>query len=465
MNNKKAQVKARLPRRVAAVLTLVVALVSTAWAQGGPGGPRGPGGRPPRPPGGGSRSYKLSGVYTLSGGTESADNKTYGSSAEDTSAVYVNSGGELVLLNPTIETSGNTSSQENSSFYGLNAGVLATKGSKVAIIGGSVTTHGTGANGVFATGAGAEISLSNVTIKATATGGHGVMASGGGSLKLVDVDMVTGPGANSAAIATDRGGGTLTVKGGTMTTSGRDAPGIYSTGTIAVEGATIKGTAAEAAVIEGRNSITLSNCTLSAAAKCGVMIYQSFSGDAPGRNGTFIMNGGALTTTAGPVFFVSNTKGTIALKGVKVGTTSGILVNASAGRWGRSGSNGGTAIFTADGETLAGDLTCDRISSITATLKDGTTLTGAIKGASLALDASSQWHVTADSTLTSLTDAEGMLGTSITNIYGHGHDVRYDANLEANRWLGHRTLDLADGGHLLPNQAEAGVEPARANEP
>ena len=202
------------------------------------------------------------------------------------SAVYVKGGGVLTLANPGISTTGSTSSQKNSSFYGLNAGVLANQGQQGDDLRRFGDNQRLGRNGVFATGVGAEISLSKVTVKATGGGGHGVMASGGGSLTLTDVDITTGPGANSAAVATDRGGGTITVTRGTFVTSGRDAPGIYSTGTIIVNGATIKGTAAEAAVIEGRNSITLTNCTLSGAAKCGVMIYQSFSGDAEGQRGS-----------------------------------------------------------------------------------------------------------------------------------------------------------------------------------
>jgi len=37
-------------------------------------------------------------------------------------------------------------------------------------------------------------------------------------------------GANSGAIATDRGAGTINMSGGSVTTSGADSPGIYSTG-------------------------------------------------------------------------------------------------------------------------------------------------------------------------------------------------------------------------------------------
>jgi hypothetical protein len=181
------------------------------------------------------------------------------------------------------------------------------------------------------------------------------------------------------------------------------------------------------------------------------MIYQSFSGDAQGRKGTFTMNSGSLTTTAGPLFYVSNTRGVITLKGVNVAASSGTLVNASAGRWGRSGANGGHAIFTADGETLTGSLTCDSISSIAATLQNGTTLTCSVKGAALTLDSTSKWNVTEDSILTALTDPNGVSGTSITNIYGNGHEVRYDANLPANKWLEEKTYTLANGGRLIPH--------------
>jgi hypothetical protein len=420
------------------------------WDSGGPPPPPGMG-RPGGPPGGrGAASRKLHGVFVLSGKTERAADLTYRSASNDVSAVYVRDGGALSLSAPTVITSGDTSSQESSSFFGLNAAVLATQGSQISISGGSVTTTGSGANGVFATGAGARITLSNFTINATGPGGHGVMATAGGTLTLTDVDMTTGPGANSAAVATDRGGGTISVTRGKIVTSGRDAPGIYSTGTITAEDATFEATGAEAAVIEGRNSISLTNCHLSGAVKRGVMVYQSFSGDALGRKGTFTMVGGSLKAAAGPLFYVSNTKGVITLQGVRASAQSGILVDASAGRWGRTGSNGGQAVFTADAETLTGDLTCDRDSSIAATLQNGTSLTGAIKGGGLALDATSKWTVTGDSILTTLSNQGGLTGTTFTNIYGQGHEVRYDPSLPGNQWLGAKTYALTGGGNLLP---------------
>ena len=146
-----------------------------------------------------------------------------------------------------MATSGNTSSQDNSSFFGQNAGVPVNRNSRVTVLGGSIPTTGGGANGLFACGAAAFASM---------TGG--------------------------LIIATDRGGGTIWVSGGKIVAHGQDSPGIYSTGDIGAENARFVATGSEGAVIESRNSIVLRNCEMSGARKCGVMIYQSFSGDADG---------------------------------------------------------------------------------------------------------------------------------------------------------------------------------------
>ena len=241
----------------------------------------------------------------------------------------------------------------------------------------SITTTGSGANGAFATGEGASVSLTNATIEATGRGGHGVMATQGGSVTLDNVKITTG-GANAAPLATDRGGGTITATGGSALASGKDSPALYSTGTIAVNGGTYEATGAEAAVIEGSNSIGLTDVVLSStiADKWGVMLYQSMSGDAEGTTGTFTMTGGSLKVTGenSPVFYVTNCTGTIVLEGVDITSHSGVLVDAAAGNWGTSGSNGGTAILSATGQTLGGDLVADSSSSLSIDLINGSRL-------------------------------------------------------------------------------------------
>lgn len=431
--------------------------------RGGPGGPGGPdgsagpgmnggsgmGGGPGGPGGDSASSCKLSGAYTLSGRAAKSKGQRYESSKDDTSAIYVNQDGDLTLVNPTIVTTGETSSNESSSFYGLNAALLVTENSKASITGGSITTSGSGANGALAAGSNASITLTDTKIKATGGGGHGVMATLGGSLKMKNVDIET-TDERAGAIATDRGGGTIVAVGGTVITRGAGSPGIYSTGNIRVSDASFDSFGAEGAIIEGSNSIELENTNMIGRQLCGVMIYQSFSGDAEGRKGTFTMTGGSLIAKAGPIFYVTNTTAVVKLQDVALESTSGVLVKAASGRWGRRGSNGGTVFLTADSQTLKGNLVCEDGSSISVSLQNRSTLTGAVHGASLKLDATSVWSVTEDSVLSGLTLESTAAGSTIKNIHGNGHQVEYDAKLPANRWLNGKTDNLAGGGQLKP---------------
>jgi hypothetical protein len=287
------------------------------------------------------------------------------------------------------------------------------------------------------------------------------MATQGGSMTITNVDMTTS-GASSSAIATDRGGGTITVNGGTIKVFGMNSAGLYSTGDITVTNATFIAEGAEAAVIEGGNSITLNGTSLTSnkAGKWGVMIYQSMSGDAEGTKGTFTMTGGSLVDTAtdSPLFYVNNSTAVIDLKGVTINAASGILVNAAAGSWGTSDSNGGIVLLTADRQTLTGSLVGDGISSISLTLQNGSSLTGAInsaktaRAANLTMDASSTWTVTTDSFLAGFSDASGISGSTITNITGTGHIIYYDASLAANSSLGAKTYNLTGAGTLEPTK-------------
>jgi hypothetical protein len=388
-------------------------------------------------------------VYTQSGGTATETNQSYISTTSDKSGVFVTNSGTLTLTNSSVKTSGNTTSSDSSSFYGLNAGVLASNKGIIYLTGCSITTTGTGANGVFATGSGSSITLVNDTINCSNNLGHGVDATNGAVLTLTDV-IINTAGGSSAAIATDRGGGTINVTGGTFKTTGTTAPGIYSTGTISISGADISATGSEGAVIEGANSITLTNTKLSGAVKRGVMIYQSMSGDASGTEGIFTMTGGSFSSVEGPLFYVTNSTGIIKITGVTTNIQSGVLINAGADQWGTTGSNGGTVIFTADSENLSGNITCDSYSSVTATFQNSSTLKGYINTAALTLDASSTWNVTADSYLTSLTETGGTTSSALTNITDNGYTIYYNKSLSANSWLGGSTYTLSGGGKLTP---------------
>jgi hypothetical protein len=75
---------------------------------------------------------------------------------------------------------------------------------------------------------------------------------------------------------------------------------------------------------------------------------------------------------------------------------------------------------------------------------------GSTVTADLTLDKTSKWDVSADSHLTCPDDPGRISGNSVTNIYGIGHTVYYNAGAAASKWLDGETYDLAGGGKLVP---------------
>jgi hypothetical protein len=369
----------------------------------------------------------------------------------------------LTLKNPTLVTTGDTSSGDDSSFYGLNAGALAYSGGKLVIEGGTITTSGSGANGVFAYGDGSSATLTGTVIHAAGDGGHGVECAGGGALTLTNV-TATSAGGHGSVVATDRGGGTITIQGGTFTAGGERSAGIYSTGAITATGASFTATAAEAVVIEGLNDVILKDCTLAstnAAEARGIFVYQSMSGDSSVGTGKVTIDGGSYTwhssSATSAAFYVTNTTAEISITDVDVTLEAGYLLHAEANsNWGTSGSNGGKVTFTAVGETLDGDLVADSISTIDASFTGASTLTGAIdkaktaKTVNLTLDATSFWNVTAASRVTTLKGVE-LSGTAVVNVLGSA-SVCYATSFTDTAGTVHTSgsFTLPGGGTLAP---------------
>ena len=208
---------------------------------------------------------------------------------------------------------------------------------------------------------------------------------------------------------------------------------------------------AEAAVVEGANAITVTNTTLNAAKQHGVMLYNSMSGDANAGTGHYTMNGGSLTAAQGPAFYVTNTRAVVTLTHrAVVRAASGVLMRADNNGTGSGNTGAGTASLRLRDDQLTGSLITAGTGTITASLSDHTTLTGAINRAAVAIDSTSTWRLTANSALTSFGDAATISNGEIKNIIGNGHTVTYDSALAANAKLGHKTYKLAGGGNLKP---------------
>ncbi|WP_407414813.1 hypothetical protein [Methanobrevibacter sp.] len=425
------------------------------------------------------------GVLSLNGQSKDESNGIFTSSKSDENSVLVNKSSILKLTNSFINKTGNTaSSGDAADFYGINSAVLVKDASQLTIENCEILTNSKGSNGIFATntdigqaapgGAAPEgngsqppekppalqrngqasndttANVKNVKITTHQDKSRGLDSTFGGIINAENV-VINTDGNSSAALATDRGEGNVTVSNSFINTgcnnqSGRGSPLIYSTGNITAK--STKGTAfaSQIACIEGKNSITLDTCKFTGYGEGnrkegnryvdlgGIFIYQSMSGDAGVGTSTFICKNSELNIAESsaynkkaPMFFVTNTKANIYLEGNNFFYGSGLLFNISGqNQWGNNGTNGGHVNLTTQNQELYGKIHVDPISSLNFTLDKGSAYEGQIISngtTNVVVNKDATWKLTANSYITSLNNT-GNINLNGFKLYVNGTEYK-----------------------------------------
>ena len=396
---------------------------------------------------GGTASYSAMKEITAS---EEINGGDFASTNSDENAIAVSGAVTATLANINVTKTGDSDGGDNTSFYGTNSAIIAKDGANVTITDATITTNATGANGVFSYGGsattnnsssdGTTVNISDSTIITNKDNSGGIMTTGGGVMNAENLTITTA-GTSSAAIRSDRGGGTVTVDEGTYKTTGKGSPAIYSTADITVKNATLIATASEGAIIEGKNSITLENVSLTdtnnelngqSTTYKNIFLYQSMSGDAASGEAVFTAKNSTITTNKGDSFYVTNTTATINLTGNTIvnNDATGNFLRIQADSWGNNGSNGGTVTLNLTNQKAEGNIVVDAISALTMNLTSGSSFTGAINNENagevvLTLDKTSTLTLTGDTYVKSLTNAD----TTNSNIVTNGYKLYVDGTL------------------------------------
>ena len=416
------------------------------------GDPGGSGGTPPSGNPGGSGgaapggadtmtydySGALSGALTADGAEKDSNGETATATTADQNAALAENGGTLKITNGKLVKSGDDTNGDNCNFYGVNSILLAVGDATKALISGStLSASSEGSNGIFSTD-GATVYANDDTIATTAGNSRGLDATYGGTIVANKLNITT-QGDHSASIATDRGGGNISVTNSQLSTAGSGSPLLYSTGNIQVSNVTGTATGSQLAGMEGLNTIliynsqlesTITKATASDPMADGVIIYQSTSGDAESTTGEKA-DFEAVNSTfksaieSGAMFYFTNTSAKVVLSGTTLDFDSSKaklleVQGNDANNWGTAGSNGASVVFTGLGETLKGDIDVDTISSLNLYLLENSSYTGAITISTNAVNASptdapavvnigsgSKWVVTGNSTVSQLNAESG----------------------------------------------------------
>lgn len=272
--------------------------------------------------------------------------------------------------------SANTMQYDYSGSYSVS--LTVGEDSTAVIDGTDITVSSSGSNGVFATDSGTAL-VNDTSIETMADNSRGLDATYGGTILANKITADT-QGGHSAIVATDRGGGSISLADATLSTAGSGSPLLYSTGDIQVNNVSGTSSGSQIAGMEGLNTILIKDSTLESTVTGktasdpianGIIIYQSTSGgvtaDTISSVDLYLLDGAAWIGAA------TVTDNAAAGSGTGTASDAPITVNVDGtSTWGvakdttisalnvASGSDGNTVTIVANGKTVvsgSGDVT------------------------------------------------------------------------------------------------------------
>lgn len=310
------------------------------------------------------------------------------------------SAGSASTMQPPSGSFGGGANTMQYDYSGTNSVSLTVGEDSTTVIDGTdITASSSGSNGVFATDSGTVL-VNDTSIETMADNSRGLDATYGGTISANKITADT-QGGHSAIVATDRGGGSISLADATLSTAGSGSLLLYSTGDIQVNNVSGTSSGSQIAGMEGLNTIlikdstsesTVTGKTASDPIANGTIIYQSTSGDAEastGEHATFQSVDSTLSSAigSGSMFYFTNTTADVVLQNnteLDFDTAAATLTDNAA-----AGSGTGTA------------------SDAPITVN---------------VDGTSTWVVTKDTTISALNVASGGDGNTVT-IVANGKTV------------------------------------------
>ncbi|NML34303.1 autotransporter outer membrane beta-barrel domain-containing protein [Paraburkholderia antibiotica] len=267
--------------------------------------------------------------------------------------------------------------------------------STITLAGTQISTTGTASDGIASTGAGATLSADAAT-RITTSGDNsvGLFVTGAGS-KVTNASATIATSGQNATGVEIGGGASATLSNARIATTGSQADGVVAQngGSVTDTGSSISSAQANGARADSGGALTLNGTSVSGAS-AGIVTSDTL---ANGAANTVTVNGGSVASSAGPAFLADGGTAAITVQG-------GAAVTAGNGTL-LSLLNGSNATFTASGENLTGDILSDATSTGNVFLTDHTVLTGRVDPVAMSIDSTSSWNVTANSTLSNLSNA------------------------------------------------------------
>ncbi|KAJ5547320.1 hypothetical protein N7494_004905 [Penicillium frequentans] len=381
--------------------------------------------------------------------------------SNDTSVLIATHGSVVNVKDTEVIKFGYSSNLVQSSFFGVNAAVLAANHSQLYLSDVNITTHNGAAN-IYAYGSDTLIDAENIWLYSSGPTAHGLYASGNGTINARNVQVYSG-GNRCSAFSGDNPAGYLYIRDSVAHTGGIGSAIGFVLGEMNLTNVVGSADRSPAFFTIGGAVGSCTNCELTAGLLAGLIIFSL--GKSSGVNYFYLDHSRIVVNhETAPALWFGSVVGEVYVRHTEFVTNSGLLAIANYSTitqefdfYGGYVDNP-SAISTADGRvyvedsTLNGDLVAYNGSTLGLHLSDNSFWTG--KGyigygnaeLGVALDASSIWNVTGNTALLNLTNADG----TFSNVRGNGFSITYNESAPANRPLRGRTFKLKGGGTVSP---------------
>ncbi|MFZ0712230.1 MAG: autotransporter outer membrane beta-barrel domain-containing protein, partial [Terrimicrobiaceae bacterium] len=367
------------------------------------------------------------------------NNASLTTTGNDSPAAYVGSGGQMILTNATLTTGVAGDPTQGVSSYGIiiDGGAASVTAANVDIV-----TNGNGARGIN------QAQLSDLALSGVRVTTHGANATGlsvynGDSFSTLGYEVRT-TGENVSIVTTGAGARGLYVSGtppdqdpaidslgyvdlslsnSTIATSGDSSTGVYAQGqyvtaTLSNVGITTSGAGAHGAHVQVGGTLKLIDSTIAVTGPGANAIFTTL-GTAANPNEITVTRG-SLSSAQADLIQATNAHSNITLNALTASSSLGNLLlninSSSTVNFVANGSTltgdtliqgGSTANITANSSVWTGNILTDETSTAQINLVANSVLTGMIDPASLAVDGTSTWNVTADSILSNIDVSAG----------------------------------------------------------
>lgn len=430
---------------------------------------------------------------TFDENSTSIDHETYSADANDTSVILVAGGADLDLSYVDVVKYGYASDLLSASFWGFNAAInvvcsaftrprthtarhvaarpqlscacfvdheLQANASTASLDHVNVTVHNGAAN-VYAYGSDTVVNVTNSWLYSSGPVSHGLYASGNATIYGSNIAHFSG-GYRSSAFSGDSPKGIIYISDSVAHTAGIGSATFYALGEIFADNVLSISEKGPVVFMDGAQNVSIANSDCTAGLLGGLVIFSSqvrLSGGRIDISDSRI----AVTAADAPGLWFGNTIVDVSLSSTRVEPDSGVLVVANYSQitqdfdyyasYADNSALSPAEVFISVAEsTLAGDLVAYNGSYISWNLTAHSSWDGAAYSGfgdsyvDVALDATSNWTLTADSYVQNLTDVD----ESLANIASGGFNVYYNASALLNGWLANSTVTLSGGGSVTP---------------